>query len=378
MAENSAEDKSEKPSAQKLRKAREQGQVSRSRDWAGAVGLLVSLHLMVQLMPAYMEDFRRLFSSSFAPLFGDGTLQNVWSGQFGATMMLLLKMVAPLLLVPLAVALASLVPGGWVFSLAPLMPKFARLGDVADVQRLFKPKHIIDTLTATLKAAALLTVLYYVARGSVTDYVRLQSLPLSVALEVGTQLMLGGVMALCMVFVLFALIDLPVQALVFMREQRMSKREVKEEHKTSEGRPEVRQRIRQVQMQLARRSVRKAVPTADVVIVNPEHYAVALKYDEKRAEAPFLVAKGVDEMALYIREVAAEHGVEVVPQPPLARAIYNTSQVHQQIPAALYQAVARVLGYVMQIKAFRAGRRPAPPAPPSDLAVPRNLSEMTS
>jgi len=154
----------------------------------------------------------------------------------------------------------------------------------------------------------------------------------------------------------------------------MSKREVKEEHKTSEGRPEVRQRIRQLQAQLAKRSLRKAVPGADVVIVNPEHYAVALKYDEKRAEAPFLVAKGVDEMALYIRQIATERGIEVVPLPPLARAIYNTSQVNQQIPAALYQAVARVLSYVLQIQAFRNGRRSSEPVLPGDLVVPQNLT----
>src|SRR5690606_33024917 len=110
------------------------------------------------------------------------------------------------------------------------------------------------------------------------------------------------------------------------------------------------------------------------VVVNPEHYAVALKYDESRAAAPFVLAKGIDETALYIRRVAEEHGVEVVVLPPLARAIYNTSQVNQQIPAALYQAVARVLSYVLQIQAFRAGRRVTPPALPRDLAVPHSLT----
>ena len=118
----------------------------------------------------------------------------------------------------------------------------------------------------------------------------------------------------------------------------MSKQEQKDEHKNNEGRPEVKNRIRQLQRQLARRSVRTAVPTADVVIVNPEHYAVALKYDEKRAQAPYVVAKGIDEMALYIREIARGAGLEVLELPPLARAIYNTSQVQQQIPIPLYTA----------------------------------------
>jgi flagellar biosynthetic protein FlhB len=158
----------------------------------------------------------------------------------------------------------------------------------------------------------------------------------------------------------------------------MSKQEVKEEHKSSEGRPEVRQRIRQLQQQLARRSVRKTVPNADVVIVNPEHYAVALKYDTKRAEAPYVVAKGVDEMALYIRRVAHEHKIETLSLPPLARAIYNTSQVQQQIPAQLYQAVSQVLNYVLQLNAFRDGRRQAPPRFPNEVAVPSHLSEVSA
>jgi flagellar biosynthetic protein FlhB len=183
---------------------------------------------------------------------------------------------------------------------------------------------------------------------------------------------------MCAVFILFAAIDVPLQAFLFGQGQRMSKQEQKEEHKTNEGRPEVRQRIRQLQNQLARRSVRKTVPGADVVIVNPEHYAVALKYDSKRAEAPFVVAKGVDEMALYIRRVAAEHKIETLALPPLARAIYNTSQVQQQIPAQLYQAVSQVLNYVLQLNAFRDGRRQAPPRFPNEVAVPPHLSEVSA
>ncbi|MDE1711375.1 EscU/YscU/HrcU family type III secretion system export apparatus switch protein, partial (plasmid) [Chromobacterium amazonense] len=150
--------------------------------------------------------------------------------------------------------------------------------------------------------------------------------------------------------------------------------EIKEEHKNTEGRPEVRQRIRQLQRQLAQRGVRKALPGADVIIVNPSHYAVALKYDEDRAEAPFIVAKGVDEMALYIRQLADELKLTVLPLPPLARAVYHTTQVNQQIPAPLYRAVAQVLTYVLQLKAFQAGNRRNLPTLP-DLSVPRELSD---
>jgi flagellar biosynthetic protein FlhB len=378
MSENTAGDKTEKPSQQKLKKSREQGQVVRSRDLGTAIGILVSLKLVVLLVPGYLDDFRSLFAQGFASLDGDGTLDNTWSTTAGVAMGLLLKMILPLFVVPLAGVIGGLFPGGWVISVSNWAPKFERLSPAKNLGRLVEGKHAFELATSIFKAATLSLVLVHVARSTVDDHVHLQSLPLDAALLQGAGLLVDGVMAMCAVFIAFALIDVPAQAFFFARGQRMSKQEVKEEHKSNEGRPEVKQRIRQLQRQMARRGVRKTVPTADVVIVNPEHYAVALKYDEHRAEAPYVVAKGVDEMALYIREVAAEHGIETVPLPPLARAIYNTSQVQQQIPMALYKAVAQVLTYVLQIQAFRTGRYPAEPQLPTGLAVPAHLSEVAN
>jgi len=367
-------DKTEKPSAQKLRKAREKGQVARSRDWASAVGLLVCLQLVAWLSPYYLTQLHSLFTIGMRTLDGDGALDNAWSQLFESTLLLLVKLSLPLLAVPAAISIASLYPGGWLFTAETLQPRLDRVNPLSYFKRVFSVKHAIETLAAFLKAAVLIAVLYFTTATSVSSYLHLQKLPLEEAVPAGAGLMFKGILSLCAVFIGFALIDIPVQSFVFLRDQRMTKQEVKEEHKTTEGRPEVRQRIRQLQTQIARRGVRKTVPQADVVIVNPEHYAVALKYDEQRAAAPFVLAKGIDELALYIRSVAVEHRVEVVSLPPLARAIYNTSQVNQQIPAALYAAVARVLGYVMQIQAFRAGRRTSPPSMPSDLPVPRHLS----
>lgn len=379
MADNPGSgDKSEKPSEQKLRKTREQGQVVRSRDLATAIGILVTLKLFVLLLPGYLDDLRALFHQGFAPLAGEGTLDNVWSMTFGLTMGVLLKMLLPLFVVPLASLVGGLVPGGWVFTTTHWMPKMERLSPAKNLGKLASGKHWAEVLASVAKAAAVGGVLWWVTRSGADAYMLLPRRTLDQALLHGAGLMLDGVMAMCAVFVLFALIDVPAQAFFFRQGQRMTKQEVKEEHKSNEGRPEVKQRMRQLQRQMARRSVRKTVPGADVVIVNPEHYAVALKYDEQRAEAPYVVAKGVDEMALYIREVAAEHGVETVPLPPLARAIYNTSQVNQQIPMALYQAVAQVLGYVLQIRAFRQGQRHGAPALPTDLPVPLNLSDVVN
>ena len=375
MSEASSGDKTEKPSEQKLRKAREQGQVARSKDLVMAVGILVSFKLLLMMMPLYLQDFELLFKLAFAPLDLEGAQDNVWSAAFGSVLMLILKMLLPLLVVPAAVLLASVVPGGLVFAPGNWAPKASRLSPLSNLGRLFSGKHYSELLISILKVACLLAALVYLARSLAASYVQLQGQSLDQALLNGAGLTLDSLMLMATLLGLFALVDAPLQQFFFMRGQRMTKQELKEEYKNNEGRPEVRQRIRQLQRALSRRGVRQAVPEADVVIVNPEHYAVALRYDEKRAEAPFLVAKGVDEMAFYIREVAREHRVQILTLPPLARAIYNSSQVQQQIPASLYQAVAQVLSYVMQLKAFTAGKRKSEPSLPADLAVPQHLSD---
>ncbi|MBQ5948348.1 flagellar type III secretion system protein FlhB [Massilia sp. ST3] len=374
---DSAGDKTEKPSQQKLKKAREEGQVVRSRDLSTAVGILVSLKVFSMMLPDYLESFRTLFRMVFVPLGEAGAMENAMSVVFTGAAMLLIKMVLPLAAVPVAIVVASVVPGGFVASSKNMAPKFDRLSPMKNLGNLFSQKHWIGFATSALKAIVLGCVLWFACRGGIQGYVELQRMALGEAMAHGAGLMFDALMAMVMVFVIFALIDVPVQHFLFMRNQRMSKQEMKEEHKSNEGRPEVKQRIRQLQHQLAQRSVRKTVPTADVVIVNPQHYAVALKYDTNRAEAPFVVAKGVDEMALYIKQVAREHKVETLELPPLARAIYNTSQVQQQIPAQLYQAVSQVLNYVLQLNAFRAGRRQAPPRFPNEVVVPSHLSEVS-
>jgi flagellar biosynthetic protein FlhB len=370
-------DKTEKASAQKLKKAREEGQVVRSRDLATAIGILASLKMFALMLPTYLESFRSIFRLVFVPLGETGAIENAMSVVFMAAAALFVKMVLPLAVVPAAIVIGGLVPGGWIMSGKNMAPKFERLSPMKNLGNLASQKHLVGFATSVAKAIVLGVVLVHVTRSGLSRYVDLQRLPLGDAIVQGGTMMFDALFALVAVFVIFAVLDVPIQAFQFAKNQRMSKQDQKEEHKSSEGRPEVKQRVRQLQRQLAQRSVNKTVPTADVVIVNPEHYAVALKYDTNRAEAPFVVAKGVDEMALYIKSVAAKHKIETVSLPPLARAIYNTSQVQQQIPAQLYQAVSAVLNYVLQLNAFREGRRQAPPRFPVDVAVPHHLSEVT-
>ncbi|WP_104654341.1 flagellar type III secretion system protein FlhB [Ralstonia insidiosa] len=371
-------DKTEKATPQKLRKAKQEGQVARSRDIGTAVGILVALKLIVVLAPGWSVDLKRIFALSFADLHGDGALGNAGSMLFPATLLLIGKMMAPLAAVPAGIIIASLVPGGWVMSRKNFMPKFSKLNPIAGLKRLFSRKHYVQFGTTVLKAITLMVTLFVVCRANLNGFIRLQGAPLMDALAGGADLFLTSALTLAGVIAAFALIDVPIQWMTFMREQRMSKRDIKDEMKQSEGKPEVKSRIRQIQRQMARSGMRKTVPTADVVVMNPTHYAVALKYDESRAQAPYVVAKGIDEAALFIRDLAKEHGVEVLELPPLARAIYHTSQVNQQIPAALYRAVAQVLSYVLQIKAFRNSGRGVAPSLPTGFDIPEHLQKAPS
>ncbi len=224
-----------------------------------------------------------------------------------------------------------------------------------------------------LKITALLGVALWQLHFAAPRLIALQRSDISTAIGGAFSLTFDLAVSLLLVFLLFSLIDIPLQRFFFLKKMRMTKQERKEEHKNQEGRPEVKARIRQLQRQLAQRQVAKVIKDADVVIVNPTHYAVALRYDRKKAEAPFVIARGVDEMALYIRKLAQGQGLEVLEVPPLARAVYFSTQVNQQIPAPLYTAVAHVLTYILQLKAWREGRRRARPELARNLDIPEAL-----
>ncbi|MEF9015329.1 EscU/YscU/HrcU family type III secretion system export apparatus switch protein [Escherichia coli] len=188
----------------------------------------------------------------------------------------------------------------------------------------------------------------------------LLALPFKLAMNEGLSLYASVMRNFVILFIFFALLDVPLAKALFTKGLKMTKQELKEEYKNQEGKPEVKARVRRLQRQLAMGQIRKVVPKANVVITNPTHYAVALQYDSSRAAAPFVVAKGTDEIALYIRQVATENQVEVVEFPRLARSVYYTTQVNQQIPFQLYRAIAHVLTYVLQMKHWREGAQPRP------------------
>ncbi|WP_462380838.1 flagellar biosynthesis protein FlhB [Pseudomonas sp. Marseille-QA0892] len=370
--QNSSQEKTEEASQQKLKKSRQDGQVARSKDVATTVSLLVTLLILRWSGEWFFEGLKQSFTYSFVDYSRSEIGLNDLKLVLLHNLLVFMAVLVPLLITPLLVITFGLVPGGWVFSAKNFAPKFSKLNPITGIGRIFGAQNWTELGKSLLKIAVLLTIAAWQLHYAAPRLMALQRTDIYTAISSAFSLTFGLAIALLLVFLLFALIDVPLQRFFFLKKMRMTKQERKEEHKNQEGRPEVKARIRQVQRQMAQRQINKVIQTADVIIVNPIHFAVAIRYDSKKAEAPYVIAKGVDEMALYIRKMANAHALEVVEVPPLARAIYFTTQVNQQIPAPLYTAVAHVLTYILHLKAWKQGRR-GKPTLPETLPIPDDL-----
>ncbi|WP_396127494.1 flagellar biosynthesis protein FlhB [Enterobacter huaxiensis] len=365
-------DKSEKPTAQKLRKAREKGDLPRSKDLTMAVGLLASFITMGTFFPYYQQLVGESFTAvgmMAGRLDDEGVLSqflmlNVW---------IIVRFIATLAPIPIACIVASLVPGGWIFTVSKLKPDFKKLSPISGVKRLFASSHFVDVGKMMLKCSIILAVLYSMVHSSLDPLLHLQRLSLNQAIHQGFGILHHVLIYFIAVIVIFALLDVPLTKFMFTKKMRMTKQEVKEEYKNNDGNPQIKGRIRQLQRQMAMGQISRTVPDADVIITNPTHYAVALKYDPNKAEAPYIVAKGMDDIALHIRDVARQHQIEIVEFPPLARAVYHTTRVNQQIPAQLFRAIAHVLTYVMQIKSWRTGQLEQKPRLNRQITIPEEV-----
>ncbi|WP_166711493.1 MULTISPECIES: flagellar biosynthesis protein FlhB [unclassified Pantoea] len=352
-------DKSEKPSAGKLSKARKKGDIPRSKE----VNLAVSLIMALIMLGIFFPYYRELIQASFIAvrqmadrIHDDGALH-----QFMLTQVLIiLKFIATLIPIPFAAAVSTLVPGGWIFVPTRIKPDLKKLNPISGAKRMFSMQHYVDVLKMIAKCLVLLALLWSTIKGNLVEMMNLQGLFLRDAITQGLGLYESMMRLFVLTIALFALVDVPLTKFFFTKKMKMTKKEVRDEHKNNEGNPQVKGRIRSLQRQMALGQINKQVPQADVVITNPTHFAVALKYDPKKAPAPYIVAKGVDDVALYIRSVAGKHKVDVVEFPPLARAVYHSTRVNQQIPASLFRPIAQVLTYVMQLQAWRNGEGEKP------------------
>ena len=373
MSNDSAQEKTEEASAQKLRKSREDGQTVRSKDLSTTVSLIATLLILKLVFSSYYHGLMESFRISFLNFHSSEITQEDLGLILSHNLLLFVKILAPLLLASLLVVVFSLIPGGWLFVAKNFYPKFSKLNPITGLARIFSKQNWVELLKSMVKIAVLIAVAWVLISDAIPQLTALQRTSLPTAIGTAFSMVFNVILALMGVFVVFSAIDVPIQKFFHLKKLRMTKQERKEEHKNQEGRPEVKARIKQIQRQISQRQISKVIKDADAVIVNPQHYAVAIKYDNKKAQAPFVIAKGVDDMALYIRKMAVANQLEVLEIPPLARAIYFTTQVNQQIPAPLYAAVAHVLTYILQLKAYKSGMR-AKPQMPHNLPIPESMA----
>ncbi len=378
MAQNDAQDRHLPASARRLKQAREDGQVPRSRDLGHALALGAGLLLALILLPRALGPLSEILLVGLRfdaqSLRTPGALE----ARLGTALGQFLQAVLPVGAALMAVAvLAGLALGGWNWTLKPLQPKFDKLNPLTGLAGLFSSDKLVDTLKACGLALAIVTVAGFFLAQGLEHFAGTLQLPLPAAAGHLGGLLLRGLGAVLGLLLLFALVDAPLQHFQHAKRLRMSHQEAKQEHKEQEGSPEVKGRLRQLMRQRAQQRMFSALPTADLVVTNPTHYAVALKYEEGSAGAPRIVAVGADLVALRIRKMAAEHGVPVLEAPPLARALWAHGELDREIPVALYAAVAQVLAHVYQLKAALAGQAPMPGSLPP-VPVPAGLDPHTA
>ena len=374
MAESeSGADKSEDPTDKRKKDSREKGEIARSKELntlavmiAGCGALLAFGGALAQ---ALMELMRMNFTLSREVLVDERSMGIflLMSGKLAilATQPVLLTMLVAALVGPISL-------GGWLFAAGSLAPKFSRMNPAAGIKRMFSTHALTELLKALAKFLIILIVALVVLSKDRADLLAIAHEPLESAIIHSVQLVGWSALWMSCGLILIAAVDVPFQLWSSKQKLMMTKQEVRDEHKDAEGRPEVKQRIRQLQREMSQRRMMSAIPQADVIITNPTHYAVALKYDPEQGSAPVLLAKGSDFVALKIREIGNEHQIQVLESPALARSIFYSTELEQQIPAGLYMAVAQVLAYVYQIRQFRAGRGKRPD-PLKDLPIPPDL-----
>ena len=375
---DSAQDRKLPASKRKIDKARSEGQVARSRDLGHFGAITAGVAVLAMLAPELSDWLARLLADG---LRFDHALVSRPEAMAERLLALALKMMTvllPLFGAMLAVALAAgVLSGGWNFTLQALQPNFGKLDPLEGLKRVFSGGQLTDTLKACLLAVVLGGAGAMYLAQQWTRHAELLAMPLPAALAAGGSLLQGGLLLLCGVLAAFALVDVPLQRQMLLRRLRMSAEEMKKEFKEVEGNGEIKARVRARMRELASRRMLAAVPLADLVVMNPSHYAVALKYDETKMGAPRVVAKGADLLAMKIRDLAREAKVPVLQAPPLARALYAHTEVDQEIPARLFSAVAQVLAWVYQLRdAMAAGRTPNTAAPTPE--VPADLDPLNS
>ncbi|HWP20415.1 MAG TPA: flagellar biosynthesis protein FlhB [Burkholderiaceae bacterium] len=356
-------------SARKIQKSREDGQVPRSRDLGHFAVVATGLLVLAVASPALAGWLQDLVAHDLRFAAADLASPARMGERLSIAVLKLLLVVVPFgLLMAVAAVGANLLLGGWNWTLKPLAPKFSKLDPIGGIGRLFSKQSLVDALKSCALALVLAAIGAFYLHSHLAEFHGTLAVALPAALADASRLMLAGLGLLLVALALVAAIDVPLQRHLYLSRLKMSHREAKDEHKELEGNQEVKVKMKARMREMVQRRMMAAVPKADLVVMNPTHYAVALKYEEAKMAAPRVVAKGADLLAMQIRDLAREHKVPVLQAPMLARALYAHAEIDREIPVALYGAVAQVLAYVYQLRAAMRGDAPMPgDLPPLDV-----------
>lgn len=350
-------EKTEEPTGKKLNDARKEGQVAKSKEIANAFGILA----LFIILKVYVGIIGTRFIESFHVVYGQiPELVKMYNGNLSVAslqvllrsmMLRLLTIIAPVLLIGLMVAvICDIVQVKWRPTTKPIKPKFSKLSPVKGFARIFSPNSLVELLKSLLKLVVIGYVVYSYLKGRVGQIFLLYDITLNQAIGLIGEIAIDLGIRIAMVYMVIAFLDFWYQKWKFRQDMKMTKQEVKDEYKNQEGDPQVKAKQKQRMREASMRRMMSQLPEADVVITNPTHYAVAVKYDPEKYDAPYVLAKGEDYLAQKIKDVAREHEIEIVENKPLARMLYANVEIGGLIPPELYQAVAEVLAFVYHLK----------------------------
>ena len=365
MGDDSDLERSEEPTARRLEQARSEGQIARSQELPTAAVLVSAMALFLFFGPWFFTETAKLFAQGFRIDYRALEAPRLMLKIFADFAIESLILVIPVFIVCAVVGFsANIVTGGFNFAPKAMTPKFSKMNPLTGLQRIFGINSLVELFKAVLKFSVVTTALYLVISLKLDEFLMLSLMPLEPAMAKSAELIGFCAIVVAASLIIIALVDVPWQKHSFHERMKMTKQQVKDEMKDAEGRPEVKSQIRKRQREMAANRMMQKVKDADVVVTNPEHFSVALAYDPASDGAPVVLAMGVDELAFRIREEAKNHGVTIFPAPPLARALYYTSEVDQPIHHDLYIAVAQVIAYVFNLNSTNPdGSLPAKPDP---------------
>lgn len=352
MADEASDDKTEEPTGKKLEKAREEGNIAQTQEAKFVASLVTGMILVGMLAPMMARDLRALlvpFIERPHEIAVDSTALHKLLGTLAIGVGKVLMW--PFLLVLIfGIGLSVAQTQGFLFVPKKIIPSFNKINPLEGLKRMFSVTQLVELVKALAKIGLVGVILFWATWRHLPEYQNLATLPLEDLLAYLRDQIYWMAFITVVVTVVIAAADYFFQRHRWMEKMKMTRQEVKDEHKQNEGDPQVKARIRAIRVQRARRRMMAAVPKADVIVTNPTHYAVALKYDSDSMDAPHVVAKGVDLLAKRIRDLATEHEIPIVENPPLARALYATVEIDDEIPPDHYKAVAEIIGYVMRLK----------------------------